>query len=184
METDQTLIKRAKSGDEQAFQQLFDKYWQDLYKQAWLRVRSAEDAQDLVQEVFIAFWNNVHQVHIDTSAAAYLFTALRNRIFDFYEKQQVRLKYVLDQSFHPVHTPEQATRNIANKELQQVVNTAIQALPEKMRQIYQLSREQEHTIAEIASLLSLSPQTVKNQLSSALQRIRTEIQRYQLLLLL
>lgn len=175
---DQILIDSARSGNELAFQQLFDKYWQDLYRIAYQRVRSEADAQDLVQEVFIAFWNNIGSVKAGESIAGYLFIALRNKIFDFYEKQQVRLHYIMELPFRPADTPEQPLENITNKELRHIVAAAVAALPDKMKTIYQLSREQHLTVAEIANLLALSPQTVKNQLTTALQRVRNEVQRY------
>lgn len=181
---DQILTERARAGDESAFRQLFDKYWQDLYRIAYQRVKSEEDAQDLVQEVFISFWNNIQHVKTGESMAGYLFIALRNKIFDFYEKQQVRLHYILEQPFHAADTPEQPLENITNKELRNIVAAAVAALPGKMKAIYQLSREQHLTVAEIASLLTLSPQTVKNQLTTALQRVRKEVQRYHLSFLL
>lgn len=183
MSNDQTLIERAKSGEDLAFQQLFDKYWRDLYRIAYQRVRSEADAQDLVQEVFIALWKNIHTVKAGNSLAGYLFIALRNKIFDFYEKQQVRLHYALEQPFRAADTPEQPIDNIASKELRNILAAAIDTLPDKMKEIYRLSREQQLTIAEMSALLDLSPQTVKNQLSTALQRIRKEVQRNYLLLL-
>jgi RNA polymerase sigma-70 factor (ECF subfamily) len=184
MSNDQILIERVRSGDELAFQQLFDKYWQDLYRIAYQRVKSAADAQDLVQEVFISFWNNIHHVKTGDAIAGYLFIALRNKVFDFYEKQQVRLHYIMEQPFRPADTPEQPFENITNKELRNIVAAAVESLPGKMKEIYQLSREQHLTVAEIADLLALSPQTVKNQLTTALQRIRKDVQRYRLLLML
>ena len=125
-----------------AFQQLFDKYWRDLYRIAYQRVRSEADAQDLVQEVFIAFWKNIHTVKTPDSIAGYLFIALRNKIFDFYEKQQTRLQFLLEQPFQPTNSPEQPIDNITGKELRSIVAAAVENLPGKMKEIYRLSREQ------------------------------------------
>jgi RNA polymerase sigma-70 factor (ECF subfamily) len=175
--SDKVFLEKAKKGDETAFRSLFEKYWQDLFQHAYKRLRSKEDASDIVQEVFLALWNNVQQVEIEDSLGAYLFVSLRNKIFNHYEKQSVRLKYLLTQPFHPVQSEELIWSNITSKELRSVVACEVARMPAKMKEIYLLSREQQLSISDIAELLLLAPQTVKNQLHRALERIRESLRK-------
>ena len=175
--SDKVFLERAKKGDEIAFRQLFEKYWQDLFQLACKRLRSKDDASDIVQEVFLSLWNNIQQVEIEDSLGAYLFVSLRNKIFNHYEKQALRLKYLLSQPFNPVQSEELIWSNINSKELRSVVAAEISRMPAKMKEIYLLSREQQLSINDIAELLLLAPQTVKNQLHRALERIRESLRK-------
>jgi RNA polymerase sigma-70 factor (ECF subfamily) len=174
-ENDSWLLEKIKQGDGAAFRRLFDKYWQDLFRLACKRLPSREDAADIVQEVFLSLWNNHGKLNAGNDLAAYLFVSLRNRIFNYYEKQAVRFKYLLNQSFNPVQSEDAIVGSIQQKELQQIIAAEIEKMPDKMREIYQLSREQQLSISEIATLLMISPQTVKNQLHRALDRLRQSL---------
>lgn len=174
---DKALLEQAKKGDETAFRQLFEKYWQDLFLLACKRLRSKEDAGDIVQEVFLSFWNNVQNVEIEDSLGAYLFVSLRNKIFNHYEKQSLRLKHLLNQPFDPIQSEELIWSYLSSKELRSVVAGEVTRMPAKMKEIYLLSREQQLSITEIADLLLLAPQTVKNQLHRALERIRESLRK-------
>lgn len=174
-ENDSWLLEKIKQGDETAFRRLFDKYWQDLFKLACKRLPSREDAADIVQEVFLSLWNNIEKLNKGSDPAAYLFISLRNRTFNYYEKQAVRFKYLLNQPFNPIESEDAIVGSIQQKELQQIIAAEIEKMPGKMREIYQLSREQQLSISEIAELLMISPQTVKNQLHRALDRLRESL---------
>lgn len=173
--SDKALVEQARNGDNAAFRQLFEKYWEDLFRLAYKRLRSKESAEDIVQEVFLSLWNNIQQVEIEGSLGSYLFISLRNKIFNYYEKQSVRLKFLLRQPFNPVQSEEHISSNINSKELRQVVAGEVSRMPPKMKEIYLLSREQHLPIAEIAAMLAIAPQTVKNQLNTALHRIRVSL---------
>jgi RNA polymerase sigma-70 factor (ECF subfamily) len=173
--SDKALLEQAKIGDHAAFGQLFDKYWEDLFRMAYKRLRSKEGAEDIVQDVFLSLWNNIQQVEIEGSLGAYLFISLRNKIFNYYEKQSVRLKYLLRQPFNPVQSEDLICSNINSKELRQVVAAEVGRMPPKMKEIYLLSREQHLPVSDIAAMLSIAPQTVKNQLNQALDRIRVSL---------
>jgi RNA polymerase sigma-70 factor (ECF subfamily) len=143
-------------------------------------LRSREDARDIIQDVFLSFFKSIHTIELGESLAGYLFTAVRNRIFNHFEKQTVRLKTLLAQPMNPVQSEELIWSNMRTKELKDIIAAEIRQLPPKMREIYQLSRDEQLTIGEIAELLVLSPQTVKNQLYQALQRIRIALKQQNL----
>ncbi len=173
--TDKELIVAACEGSEEAFRKLYEKYWHDLYKIAYRRMPSEEDVKDILQETFISLWKNIHHISVHDSLGGYLYTSLRNKIFNYYEKNQLRLKKLMSQPFKPVESENEIYSSLYTKELQIVINAIIAEMPLKMREIYLLSKEEQLTNAEIAGLLMLAPQTVKNQIHQALGRIRQEL---------
>jgi RNA polymerase sigma-70 factor, ECF subfamily len=168
---DKELIASSRQGSQEAFRLLFEKYWNDLFKIAIKRVESTEDVKDILQEVFVSFWNNIHTVQVNDSLGGYLYVTLRNKILNYYEKQ-ARLKTIASQTFTSVESENQAWINLQTRELRQYVSAQLNTMPLQMRNIYLLSREEQLTNAEIAVLMGLAPQTVKNQLYRALRRIR------------
>ncbi len=156
------------------------RYWDDLFQVAYKRTRHAEDARDIIRDLFISFWNNIGNVDIEENLGAYLFTALRNKILNYFEKRTIRLDYLLSQIFQPVESEEVIFATIRTKEIRECVAAVVGAMPPRMREIYILSKEQQITIADIAALLQISSQTVKNQLHTALERIRGELKKQRL----
>lgn len=174
--SDRGLLLQAAAGSETAFKTIYDKYWPDLFQAAFKRTRNADDARDLVQELFIALWDNAARLEQVTDLAPYLFVALRNRVFNYFEKKSVRLNYLLQQPFKPVESEEAIFSSIRSREIKACVEDVIAAMPQRMKEIYLLSREQQLTVGEIAALMGIAPQTVKNQLHTALGRIREQLE--------
>lgn len=169
------LLQQAANGSQAAFKAIYDTFWYDLFQAAFKRTRDADDARDLVQDLFISFWHKAAQLPPDTDLGAYLAVALRNKVFNYFEKKKVRLNYLMAQPFRPVQSEEAILSNIRTREIKACVQQTIAVMPPRMKEIYLLSREQQLTIAEIAGLLGIAPQTVKNQLHSALEKIRTQL---------
>jgi len=174
-ENDAELLTASRKGDQQAFRKLFDKYWNDLFKIAYKRLHSTEDAQDILQDVFLSLWNNVETIAIQDSLGGYLYTALRNKIFNHFEKKSSRLAKLMRAPFNVVESEETILSNYCTKELQEFITQQITAMPEKMRQIFLLSKEEQLSHAEIVSLLQVSEQTVKNQLHNAVKRLKSSL---------
>ena len=170
--TDRELVAASREGNDEAFRALFDKYWDDLYVIASRRVASPEDIKDLLQEVFLSLWKNISTIVIIDSLGGYLYTALRNKIINYYEKRESDLHAMLNRPFIPSAAENLAWANLKTTELRKLIEAEILKLPPQMKQVFQLSREEQLTNQEIAELLSLAPQTVKNQLHRALERIR------------
>ena len=171
-QSDKELIDQALNGDENAFRHLFEKYWNDLYKIAYRRLPSEEDVKDILQEVFISLWRNIKTITITDSIGGYLNITLKNKIFNFYEKDRVKFRILMSQPFSSIQSEDEIYSSLQTKELRVVLNVIIERMPSKMKEIYLLSREEQLSNAEIVALLMLSPQTIKNQIHQALKRIR------------
>lgn len=174
--TDKALL--IADDEQEAFRLLYDRYWEVLYGKALHRIGNDADAQDVVQEVFISVWRNKNTIQTKDSLSTYLFTALKYCIIKRVYRQ-AKKGIVLPLSVEDLEKSElTADELLRYKELQSVVADVVAGLPERMQEIYRLSRTDNLSIQEIAQKLNLSEQTVKNTLSEALKRLREKLTHY------
>ncbi|HKC34643.1 MAG TPA: RNA polymerase sigma-70 factor [Chitinophagaceae bacterium] len=176
------LLQGLQSGQESAFRTIYEKYASALIHFAAARLSSLEEAKDLIHDLFVYLWEEKENIHITHSLQAFLFAAVRYRIIDRIRHDMIREKYAASlQGLPGIEKPE-AENNLASKELQSKIENAVNELPPRVREVYQLSRDKHYSIAEIAAELNLSPQTVKNQLTTALSHLRSALKSLILLL--
>ncbi|UKJ06936.1 RNA polymerase sigma factor [Solitalea lacus] len=164
--------------EEAAFRVIFDRYWRALYQKAINRLGNDADAQDVVQEIFISCWNNRNAINVEVSLAPYLFTALKYAIIkSVYRKGKKGIHVPLD--YEELHYVDLSTEEVLQyNELQEIISNKVAELPERMQEIYRLSRIEDLQIAQIAQQLNISEQTVKNTLTTALKRLRKDLTQY------
>ncbi|WP_295713397.1 RNA polymerase sigma-70 factor [Mucilaginibacter sp.] len=171
--SDVQLIDRLKSGDDGALTAIYKKYWQQLYLSAYHILKDEQACEDIIQELFIKLWDNRSSVQISVSLKAYLYASIRYEVY-----RQVRNSMstsdVFDTLFDRLQTPVDY-ENIEYKELIAQVSSAVNALPQKCREVYKLSREEYLSHKQIASRLNISTKTVENHLTKALKQLRTSL---------
>lgn len=174
--TDKALL--VSTDDHAAFRILYHRYWEPLYKKAIHRLGNGVDAQDAVQEVFISLWRNRDTIQLEDTLAPYLFSALKYSIIkQVYRKAKKGIQLPL--SADELERTEVTTDELLQyKELQALLASEIAGLPDRMQEIYRLSRVENLPITEIARRLNISEQTVKNTLTTALKRLREKITHY------
>ena len=150
---------------------VFRQYYQDVFL-AVVRVVSAADlAEDITQEVMFDFWKNHRRISISTSLRAYLRRAGVNKALNHIRDS--KHKWDSDDELEREQSPAlNAREQMEHDELENVVDQAIDSLPEKCRLVFVLSRFEELTYQEIADKLGISPKTVENQISRALRILR------------
>ncbi|WP_256010876.1 RNA polymerase sigma factor [Desertivirga xinjiangensis] len=157
----------------------YEQYWEMLFDIAFFKTGDTEVAKDIVQDVFIGLWNNISSIRLD-EIKFYLLRSLRNRVINYYRNAGVRHKH-MDLYLQTLSEAEEQTfGNLTAKELQKLIDTEIRLLPEKMGEIVRLSCIEDYSHTEIADMLSLSTQTVKNQLSSGRKRLKDALSQYPL----
>jgi RNA polymerase sigma-70 factor (family 1) len=170
--TDLQLVNLFKKDDVHAFAEIYKRYAKSLADFTASKLFSLEDAQDIIHDLFVKLWKDRKQLNITSNLKTYLFTITRHRIIDKIRRNITREEYaVMLQSMSNPHQPN-IEQQIAAKELQKTIENSLNKLSPKVKQIYQLSREENLSISEIAEKLELSEQTVKNQLSTALAHLR------------
>lgn len=161
--------------DRAAFDELYRRYWRKLYMAAYAKLQNDADAKDCLQDVFVALWHKRKEINIHSSADAYLYMALKYRVLNLIRSRSNYGRHLDLFAAIPPGAMQAADDRLALQEIQQLIRTAIAEMPEKMREIYVLSRQQNLSIADMAQQLGLSIQTVKNQLSNALRRIKAKL---------
>ncbi|QHS59396.1 RNA polymerase sigma factor [Chitinophaga agri] len=171
---DSSLLTALRKGDEFAFRVLYERYWTELYTMAYRRLGDEEAAKDIVQNIFVNLWTSRKEIFIATSLAPYLNRAVRNKTISFYKKNLASLsRETYFQHEQVQYTPES---DLEAKELEAVINNEISQMSDTMRRAFVLSRQENKSIREIATELSLSEQTIKNNISQALDRLRKKTQ--------
>jgi len=173
--SDELLCAPLKNGDEGAFAAIYDRFAADLIAYAGARLFRLEDARDIVQDVFLKLWHDRLTLQIHTGPGNYLYTATRNRVIDHIRKNAIREEYGMLLQHLGTNEAADAQQLLAAKELALRVQQALSALTPKVREVYRLSREQQLSIPEIAAQLNVSEQTVKNQLTTALNHLRKSL---------
>jgi RNA polymerase sigma-70 factor (ECF subfamily) len=156
----------------EAFEELYNRHWQKLYSFAFKRVRSRESAEEIVQEFLTNLWANRKSIYIATSFEGYIYTAIRNLIFNYFAKEA---RYNNYQQFVQLFnqgidnsTEETVYINDLNHNLQKELGF----LPSKCRSVFELSRKENKTNKEIALELGISEKTVESHLTKAIKRLR------------
>jgi len=172
---DQELFDLIKSEDEAAFKEIYERYFDVLYIHAYKRLQDKEEAQDVIQEVFTALWDKRGHIFLTSSLPAYLFTAVRNKIFNKLSHKKYERSYLqsLQQFIHKGVC--QTDHLVRENQLQTLIEKEIAALPPKMQEVFSLSRNAHLSHKEIAAELNLSEQTVKKQVNNALRILRTKL---------
>lgn len=171
--TDQVLLALLVRNDRNAFTVLYRRYWPTLYEAAWKRLKNAQQAEDIVQEIFITLWTRRAALKID-NLPAYLHTAVRFRVLNYVERDLANAAF-----YEPFEAITASVSNaddlLIEKELTSLVNTYIESLPEKRRAIFILHLKERLSTKEIADRLQVSQKTVQNQLGTALKGLHTRL---------
>lgn len=175
---DIAIIQAWQAGDTGAFEILYQKYWRKLYVFARRTTPNAEDAQDLIQDVFAQLWTQKEQIDAGVFSESYLFAIVRNKLLDKIRKQYVREEYVQKILQSSSESDFSTQQTILTNDLNNHLHQAVDVLPEKCREVFQLSRFEQLSVDQIAQKLQISPQTVKNQLSKALQVVRFRLREF------
>lgn len=174
--TDAELVLLLKSGSEPAFTELYRRHWQTVYRNAMRVLRSAADAEDIIQQTFESIWKRREQLDIQKSFEAYLFAVSRYLSIAVIEKDVDRHQNILNlaERLEPAVTPI-VESSLDARELEVAITRIVETLPPKMRDIFLLSRNEALTHKQIAERLQITEATVKKQVYYALKIIREQL---------
>lgn len=175
---DAYLLHRLKEDDVKALKVLFDRYYADLCRYLSLLFKNKIIVEHIVQDIFVYLWENRHSLEITTSIESYLYAAGRykaiNHVRNARRREEIHQALMEGQ---PLDFKE-VEEKLEIKELEKVISEAVNSLPDRCRQIFLLSRENDLSYKEIARLLDLSVNTVENQMSIALKKLRKVLRPY------
>lgn len=182
MERDDILINRIVEGDEQAFSILFLSYISVLQSFALKFTKSEHAAEEIIQDAFVRIWLNREKLEHVENIKAYLYKYVSNECLSYIRKK-IKEEKVIDLFKHRQVDSDNVTMDAVHlNEINRIVMAAVDKLPDQRKKIYELSRGEGKTIPEIAELLKISPNTVKNALVIALKTIREHLSQHGIVL--
>jgi len=180
--TEQEHIEKLKKGSYKDFTSLYNLYASRLYAFALTLSHSETASKDIVQETFIKVWINREQIDPDKSFRSYLFTIARNQIISEFRSQVNQPKFVSELESLCSLSKLDPEEGLILEEFNQALEEAKKKLSPRQREFFELNKEQGIPVSEIASMISVSEQSVRNQLSHAMSRLREELQKHSYLL--
>ncbi|MCF0069733.1 RNA polymerase sigma-70 factor [Dyadobacter sp. CY261] len=172
------LIRRAFAGDQAlGMSILFQQYYQPLCSHAVRFVSSKQIAEDIVSDLFYEFHSRQLFQTIEVSYRAFLYTAVRNRAFDYVRQEMGRSASLDRAEWLPMRADQQPDTIAQYEELYHDVEKAIHAMPVKRRQVYLMHRFEGKRYAEIAAELNLSTRTVEVHMYRAIHHVREWVKR-------
>jgi RNA polymerase sigma-70 factor (family 1) len=169
------LIILLKDGSRIAFNEIYDRYWKKLFLSAYKRIKSIEDCRDLVQDLFTSLWIKRDTIEIKQNLSSYLYTSIKYKVINHIESLMVRDNYYKSLQKTADDYDNSTNENIFSRDLEQSLQKSIEKLSPKVKEVFELSRNENLSVKEIAQKLNVSDQTVKNQISTALKTIRLHL---------
>jgi RNA polymerase sigma-70 factor (ECF subfamily) len=168
--------------NKQEFEQIFKLHFATLVNFARSFLHDEDNSKEIVQDVFIRLWEKRQEMNPEKSIKSYLYTSVRNRSFNFirdnkkFQNEYLDIENALDSEF--------AVEIAEENDIESKVQAALEKLPPKCRQIFEMSRFEEKKYRIIAEELNISQKTVEAQMSKALRILRVELKDYMMILLL
>lgn len=164
------------------FETLFKSYYPTLCHYAVKYVKTNEQAEEIVQELFFQLWKNRKHLNIHSSLNAYLYKSTYLNCMDWLRKNKVRNSYQHNKMQNATNVFMDTT--VEEKEIHQIIQDTLTDMPDRVREIFKLSRYKGLKYQEIANQLSISVKTVEANMGRALKLFRTNLKDYAGLFLL
>lgn len=177
--SDQQLTALLQTGDEKAFTEIYNRYWQRMFVLASRKLYDLDEAGEIVQNIFISLWERRARLEIDGPLSAYLSVCVKYRIINALDKHYVRKR-------HAAHFMAPVTSNSTEEwldfeETRVRLAKLVADMPEKCRMVFTMSRDKGMTQKQIAEALNISEKTVEAHLGKALKTLRAGLRTYLLI---
>lgn len=160
--------------DKPLFERLFKAHFVHLCNFAYQYIQDSDSAKDITQKVFINLWESREKIDPQKALKSYLFTSVRNRCLNYIRDQKKYRSHVLDIEIADLEIGfEEGDSGIS--ELEERIEAALNALPEKCRQVFEMSRYKNMKYKDIAEELEVSVKTVEAHMSKALKSLREQL---------
>ncbi len=164
--------------DKVLFESLFKQYFEPLCAFAKSYVYDLEASKDIVQKAFINLWNSREKIDADKPVKSYIYTSVRNLCLNHIRDNKKFNSQILDFDSVDENLFTAESDSLELNELQVKIDGAIDALPEKSRQIFEMSRFEDLKYKQIAEKLEVSVKTVEAHMSKALKLLKVDLEDY------
>ncbi|QKJ30669.1 RNA polymerase sigma-70 factor [Mucilaginibacter mali] len=170
------LLELAAQGDRDAYASLYQFYLPRLYKYLFGIIRSREDTEEILHDMFLKLWEDRANLARVQSFNSYIFRIAKNKLLNLYKHQQVARKAIDYFTQNASESTDAADERLIYRQYQSVIDAAINSLPPKRRQVYELCTQQELSYDEVADQMGISRSMVKKQIYAAKDHIREYLQ--------
>ncbi len=181
---EKTILRQLRGGDPVAFKAIYDQYWDRLYKVAAGKVPCAENAEEIIQDIFVDLWER-RELLVIGDLEHYLFRAVKYKVLDYIRAQMVRRQHedaVLRVTIQ--YDDPDIEEELAYRELREAFHSGLDNLPEKTKEIFRLSRVEQFSVREISETLSVPERTVTYHITQAVRALKVCLKDYMPYLLL
>lgn len=173
---DAKLVKLVAQGDRMAFDAIYYRHWESLYQSAYFILNDKDLSLDVVQDVFVWFWENQSNWNI-TTLKSYLKAAVKYKVANTLRSNKIHKKAVENIKNLEGRKVFSLEEELEIKELKAVILSFTNQLPQRCQQVFRLSRFDHLSNKEIADRLGITEKTVENQLTIALRKLRVNLNR-------
>lgn len=176
--TDEELMLEIKADNMLAFDILYQKYSKRLYKFAFSILKSNEESENIIQDVFLNLWENRQKVDKDSSVKYYVFTIVHNSAISLIRKKARTTQFIEYLKLHQNLNQEPVNVEYEYNELKDRLDLIVNHLPLRQKEVYILHNVEGLKYQEIAKRLNISENTIENHMSRALRTIREKLGNY------
>jgi RNA polymerase sigma-70 factor (family 1) len=174
LQTEQEMIALLQKGSMSAFEGLFEQYSQKLYRFSFSYLKSESESKDVVQEVFLKIWENRADLKTGTSFQSYLFTIAFNSIRKNFNKKTRQNQFHTD-LFDFLSIDNSSLENHPDYEaLLSKLDMLIDQMPARRKEIFLKRKKEGKSVRDIADSMNISPKTVENQITEAMNYLKKE----------
>lgn len=178
--TEQQLVNLLRTGSQFAFEKLFEKYSQKLFRFSFSYLKSEADSEEIVQNVFLKIWENRQNLRDETSFKSYLFTIAFNVIRKNFNQKAKENKYKTE-LLEVLATENPMLETNSDFEVYVLkLEQLIEQMPDRRKEIFLKRKKEGKSVREIASSMDISPKTVENQITEAMNYLKKEFSRDQI----
>ena len=169
---DKELVGLSKEGSQKAFDTLYARYKRQLIYLGKRLLKNEIDPEDMVQDIFLQLWETRDSLNPELSFSGYVFTFMRNRILDKYRNFDIQARYAQHILINAEDSTNETEDTIINNDYSELLNEMIESLPPQQKKIFRFSRIEGLSYKEIAELMQISTDNVRNNFFLALKKIK------------
>jgi RNA polymerase sigma-70 factor (family 1) len=173
--SDPDLLTLLRGGNEGAFTEIYNRYWDRLYVTAYNRLANEQEAEEAVQNIFMSLWKRKETLQLNYSLGTYLSVAVKYQVYTRLTRLNKEKAHLNELSYIP-ESADLTTDWLAERELKAQIEKCINALPDKCRIVFLMSREQGMSNAQIAMELNIAEKTVEGRMTRTLTILRSSLQ--------
>jgi len=170
--SDQQLLDLLKENNQLAFTEIYDRYGEVLHRYAYKWLQDRDAVKDVIQDIFTLIWTKRDQITLNDNLSGYLYISVRNSILRKISQEDRNKKYANSVQEYAEKAISVTDHLIRERQLKAIIEQEISMLPDKMREVFELSRNGYLTHAEISKKLGISEQTVRSHIKKALKILR------------